>query len=427
MIAWTSAAASLPTEATFPHVFKYYKWRIALIETTGTLYNGERDSDEGSGLLLGDDLVITDSHVIPRSADYETLTIDVHLGGRNNPPISAKLLRRDKSADLALLQLAVPQVVQNSVCPVESHALGASTPAGTSVVVLGYPSRGDLQITSGLRGSDDDEKPEWLTDATMNRGNSGGPVFDARGYVLGFAVRGVKWDGDGDSAIPVSGVNFFTTVATLMKSPLVEYIEEPPPCWQVSDEMPAPSLIVGAPTITERNAGAPHALIAAAALSHAPASLRADYSPLPLDGKPNGDFLDPARMRLRLQAAGVSATVSHEGITAMPSTLVASGVSPGQLPEKLNHDIPLSFKRDFHFLFTTSERFHREFAPDPDYKIASCNLTTLNVRNSSATCSVSADGGLATIDGSLTSGSIFEGGGGSWLGSITLVEVRLPQ
>jgi hypothetical protein len=76
----------------------------------------------------------------------------------------------------------------------------------------------------------------------MNVGVSGGPVFNYAGYLLGFAVRSMVEFGTGTRKVRVEGVNYFTTVATLMHSSLAQRLQLAPPCWRLSDAVPPPAI-----------------------------------------------------------------------------------------------------------------------------------------------------------------------------------------
>jgi len=65
-----------------------YDARIAHVETIGTLFNGKEDVGGGSGLLVGDNLVLTNNHVIPLESNYKQLQIFVRLKSRLTNPVS---------------------------------------------------------------------------------------------------------------------------------------------------------------------------------------------------------------------------------------------------------------------------------------------------------------------------------------------------
>ena len=46
-----------------------YDARVAHVETIGTLFNDTQDVGGGSGLLIGETLIVTNNHVIPEAND----------------------------------------------------------------------------------------------------------------------------------------------------------------------------------------------------------------------------------------------------------------------------------------------------------------------------------------------------------------------
>src|SRR5262245_61405921 len=93
-------------EANAVQVAARYDARVVHIETIGTMFNDKQEVGGGSGLLVGDNLVLTNNHVIPRENNYRTLAINVRPKSRHlSPPLGARLVERDADRDLALLEL----------------------------------------------------------------------------------------------------------------------------------------------------------------------------------------------------------------------------------------------------------------------------------------------------------------------------------
>jgi S1-C subfamily serine protease len=123
--------------------------------------------------------IITNYHVIRACDEYKVWT--AHSGGKK-----ADLIGSDKKADLALL--ATTQF------PLDIATLrsGRSVRLGESVTVFGYPLTGTLSsdgvVTTGnvsaLSGLNDDSGSLQIS-AGVQKGNSGGPLFDESGNVIG--------------------------------------------------------------------------------------------------------------------------------------------------------------------------------------------------------------------------------------------------
>ena len=145
----------------------------------------------GSGVLIArDGLILTNDHVLG-SPDARAWEIRLHDGTLHQ----ARLVRRDERYDLALLALKDPPE------RLATLPFSAATPRpGSSALALGHPlGLGDTVsagIISGLgRTLEQAGSPEGLipngvwhfiqTDMSLNVGNSGGPLLNAQGEIIG--------------------------------------------------------------------------------------------------------------------------------------------------------------------------------------------------------------------------------------------------
>jgi S1-C subfamily serine protease len=142
----------------------------------------------GSGFAIGDRRVVTNHHVV---ADAEEVT--VRLRGRR---VRARVVGSDPSTDLALLRVRPRQARR-----VEALPLGDSGDVrpGDAAVVIGNPLGLARTLTAGVVSATDRriDAPDGFpirdaiqTDAAVNPGNSGGPLLDARGRVIGVISQG---------------------------------------------------------------------------------------------------------------------------------------------------------------------------------------------------------------------------------------------
>ena len=134
----------------------------------------------GSGFIIDPSgLVVTNNHVIA-GADEITVTL------QDNTVLKAKLLGHDDRTDLALLQVKTDKKLA-------AVAFGDSDKSrvGDWVLAIGNPFGLGGTVTAGIvsaRGRDIQQGPydDFIqTDAPINRGNSGGPLFDMDGAVVG--------------------------------------------------------------------------------------------------------------------------------------------------------------------------------------------------------------------------------------------------
>ena len=154
----------------------------------------------GSGMIVtAGGQILTNDHVV-----REASTIDVELSTRDR--VTAALRYSDPLLDLALIELAAPVA---GLVPVEFED-AAPTP-GEWVMAVGQPFALGHTVTVGVvsgtsRDFDDLGRPPGLrrdgiwsfiqTDASINIGNSGGPLVNADGKVIGVTTA-VRNDGQG--------------------------------------------------------------------------------------------------------------------------------------------------------------------------------------------------------------------------------------
>jgi serine protease Do len=141
----------------------------------------------GSGFLISaDGYVVTNNHVIAPGAKGATIeSITVTLQDRKE--YTAKMIGRDPDSDLALLKITAPG-------PLPFVRFGDSTRArvGDWVVAIGQPFGLGGTVTAGIvsavhrvTGQGGAYDRFIQTDASINQGNSGGPMFNLNGDVIG--------------------------------------------------------------------------------------------------------------------------------------------------------------------------------------------------------------------------------------------------
>ncbi|MFS2008496.1 DegQ family serine endoprotease [Azospirillum sp. CT11-132] len=142
--------------------------------------NGLPSMALGSGFIIDPSgLIVTNSHVV---ADAAEIAVTLHDGTK----LPAKLVGSDAPTDLALLK------VESNKPLIAAHwGDSESVEVGDWVVAIGNPFGLGGSVTAGIlsaRARDIQQGPydEYLqTDAAINRGNSGGPLYDANGAVIG--------------------------------------------------------------------------------------------------------------------------------------------------------------------------------------------------------------------------------------------------
>ena len=183
--------------------------------TVGEIY--ERDSDgvafiqagqaTGSGFVIdGEGHVLTNAHVVDGADE-----IQVKIGD-DEEPRSAEVVGSDPSSDVALLKV-------DDADGLKPLQLGDSSKieVGDPVVAIGNPFGLDRTVTSGIVSAKQRQiqAPNGFsisdviqTDAAVNPGNSGGPLLDGAGRVIGINSQIASGGGGND------GVAFAVPIAT---------------------------------------------------------------------------------------------------------------------------------------------------------------------------------------------------------------------
>ncbi|MBB3911974.1 Do family serine endopeptidase [Sphingomonas desiccabilis] len=139
----------------------------------------------GSGFLISaDGYVVTNNHVVSAgtaSAVVETITVT--LSDRRE--FKARLVGRDAASDLAVLK------IEGATFPFVRFGDSRQARVGDWVVAIGNPFGLSGSVTAGIvsainRVTGGGTYDRFIqTDAAINRGNSGGPMFDLQGNVIG--------------------------------------------------------------------------------------------------------------------------------------------------------------------------------------------------------------------------------------------------
>jgi serine protease Do len=160
-----------------------------------------REHDLGSGFILrADGLVMTSRHVINGSDDVRVELDD----GRSFP---AAVIARDALLDIALLKLSGARDL-----PVATLGESGKVRVGDPVIAMGNPFGLGPSVRRGIlsaRAREVDEGPpgQFLqTDAAVNPGDSGGPLLDAEGRVIGIDTAIVEHGQGLSFAIPIDDV-----------------------------------------------------------------------------------------------------------------------------------------------------------------------------------------------------------------------------
>jgi len=151
-------------------------------------YDDEYPIAEGSGFLIEDGVLMTAKHVV-----IDAAKIDIYFPDVNKPYTSSNLVAVDSNDDVGFVYFE-----SDSNCPGPLEFDDDTPYCGMDVICIGSPL-GACQFNTISKGilSGTERMPEWYEgeplyqmDAPATFGNSGCPVFDMEGEVIGMVVSG---------------------------------------------------------------------------------------------------------------------------------------------------------------------------------------------------------------------------------------------
>lgn len=203
-----------------------------IVKTTTNFFGQESEQKgegTGSGFIIDDKgHIVTNAHVV---ADAESVTVSL---GVDNVEVPAKLVGADPSSDIAVLKFD-PDAKELDGVELTIAKFGDSEAmrVGDPVLAIGNPFGLDRTLTTGVVSALQRNIPALndfsisdviQTDAAVNPGNSGGPLLNAQGEVIGvnsqISTQGGGFDGIA-FAVPSSTVE--RVAGKLIKSGSIDY------------------------------------------------------------------------------------------------------------------------------------------------------------------------------------------------------------
>ena len=156
-----------------------------------SLGEGEHLAGNGTGYFIArGGYLLTNHHVV-----HKNKKIKVRMVGHDTP-FPAKVLASDANVNIALVKAEIPADIKVTPVPIIP-----GVKAGQPICVMGFPTTGNIRanfakmplvttagIISGLPESEDNESFIQL-DCRVNPGNSGGPLFNNLGVVVGMIAQ----------------------------------------------------------------------------------------------------------------------------------------------------------------------------------------------------------------------------------------------
>jgi S1-C subfamily serine protease len=171
----------------------------------------------GSGFVVAaNGLILTNYHVVAGASSL-TVTLD------DTRQVAASVVGTDAPHDLAVIKVSVAGLVpvtmgDSDTVRVGQLAIAVGSPLGTLTdsVTQGIVSGIDRTVTVGDRAAKTEKNLSGLiqTDAAVNPGNSGGPLFDANGSVVGIVTASVGGAQGMGFAVPIKQAIELISTAT---------------------------------------------------------------------------------------------------------------------------------------------------------------------------------------------------------------------
>ncbi|CAM4445292.1 putative periplasmic serine endoprotease DegP-like precursor [Mycobacterium basiliense] len=206
---------------------RFTKVAAAVADSVVTIESkSDQEGMQGSGVIVdGRGYIVTNNHVISEAANNPSQfkTTVVFNDGKEVP---ASLVGRDPKTDLAVVKvdnvdnLTVARLGNSDKVRVGDEVLAVGAPLGLrSTVTQGIVSALHRPVPLSGEGSDTDTVIDAIqTDASINHGNSGGPLIDMDAQVIGINTAGKSLSDSASGlgfAIPVNEMKF--VAETLIK------------------------------------------------------------------------------------------------------------------------------------------------------------------------------------------------------------------
>jgi serine protease Do len=221
-------------EAVISQVAKDVGDSVVSIDVTGVsrttdffgFSNNVQSQAAGTGVIVSDSVIVTNKHVVPEGTSSVKVTLS------DGTVLDAEILARDPRNDIAFVKVkdkkgktlkpaklgdSTKLQVGQKVIAI-GNALGQFQNTVTTGIVSGY----GRSITAGQQGDSEDLTNLIQTDAAINEGNSGGPLVNLSGEVIGINTA-ITSSSTGQSlgfSIPISDIT--AQISSVLSSGKIE-------------------------------------------------------------------------------------------------------------------------------------------------------------------------------------------------------------
>ena len=197
--AFTTSKVTLSTNGSQPPEGRFAQVAAAVSDSVVTVEAlSDQEGSQGSGVVVdGRGYIVTNNHVISDAANQPS-QFKITVVFNDGKKVPANLVGRDPKTDMAVLKvdnvdnLRVAQFGDSDKVRVGDEVIAAGAPLGLrSTVTQGIISALHRPVPLSGEGSDTDTVIDALqTDASINHGNSGGPLIDMNSHVIGINTAG---------------------------------------------------------------------------------------------------------------------------------------------------------------------------------------------------------------------------------------------
>ncbi len=181
------------------------------ISTTNAFGQVSATASAGSGFVISENgYIVTNYHVVENAVSLKVITYD-------SQEYSARVVGFDSGNDMAVLKIEAQglqpaKLGSSDDLIVGDQVVAIGNPLGelTSTLTVGYVSAKDRDVST-----DGTVINMLQTDAAINSGNSGGPLFNMKGEVVGITTA--KYSGTTSSGASIEGIGFAIPIDDVQK------------------------------------------------------------------------------------------------------------------------------------------------------------------------------------------------------------------